>query len=117
MASQAEALVRLGCRAVLVKGGHGQGAEAIDVLFDGCRMTRFARPRIATRNSHGTGCTLSAAITAYLARGLPLETAVDLAKDYLWHALAHADQLRLGHGSGPVHHFFHLPPIGDPQPR
>ena len=104
MQAQAAALLRLGCRAVLVKGGHGDGPEAVDILFDGHTMTRFARPRVATRNSHGTGCTLSAAIAAGLAHGLGLAAAVEQAKTYLWTALRQADTLAVGRGQGPVHH-------------
>jgi hydroxymethylpyrimidine/phosphomethylpyrimidine kinase len=109
MRAQAEALMRLGCQAVLVKGGHGAGAEAVDILFDGQTMTRLARPRVATRNTHGTGCTLSAAIAAGFAHGLALADAVEQAKTYLWTALQQANRLDVGHGHGPVHHMFDLP--------
>ena len=108
MRAQAEAIMRLGCGGVLIKGGHGAGSEAVDVLFDGQHMTRLARPRLATRNTHGTGCTLSAAITAGLARGIPMPDAVAQAKDYLWSALQQADTLSVGRGHGPVHHMFAL---------
>jgi hydroxymethylpyrimidine/phosphomethylpyrimidine kinase len=104
MTDQARALHALGARAVLLKGGHGEGAEAVDLLYDGREMLRLARPRIATRNTHGTGCTLSAAIAAGLACGLELRPAVEAAKEYLWRALAHADELAVGRGHGPVHH-------------
>ncbi len=73
-------------------------------------MIRLAAPRIATKNTHGTGCTLSSAIAAGLALGQPLETAVRKAKDYLTGALAAADELNIGHGQGPVHHFHALWP-------
>ena len=109
MRAQAEALMRLGCKAVLVKGGHGSGSEAIDILFDGQTMNRLARPRVATRNTHGTGCTLSAAIAAGLAHGLAMADAVEQAKYYLWTALQQADRLDVGRGHGPVHHMFALP--------
>lgn len=105
MAEAARALHVLGPQAVLLKGGHLAGAESVDLLFDGERLHRFAAPRIATRNSHGTGCTLSAAIAAGLAKGLPLADAVAEAKDYLNRALAAADTLGVGSGHGPVHHF------------
>ena len=108
MRKQAEALARLGCRAVLVKGGHAAGAEAVDVLFDGQQMHPITGPRIATRNTHGTGCTLSAAIAACLANGMPLADAVARAKRYLTEALSKADRLRVGHGHGPVHHMYRL---------
>lgn len=117
MRGQAEALVGLGCRAVLLKGGHGTGAEAVDVLFDGHTMTRLARPRLQTRNTHGTGCTLSAAIAAGLAHGLPLAVAVAQAKDYLWSALAAADQLTVGRGHGPVNHLYATAGQREPQSR
>jgi hydroxymethylpyrimidine/phosphomethylpyrimidine kinase len=104
--AQARRLVALGARAVLIKGGHGQGRESIDhlVTADGTLRT-LAAPRIATANTHGTGCTLSAAVAAGLASGLPLPEAVAGAKDYLTAALAAADRLAVGAGHGPVHHF------------
>jgi hydroxymethylpyrimidine/phosphomethylpyrimidine kinase len=79
---QAEALMTFGCRAVLLKGGHALGQEAVDVLFDGATHYVFSRPRIDTRNTHGTGCTLSAAIAAGLALGQPLEDVVAAAKAF-----------------------------------
>ncbi|MCJ2143413.1 bifunctional hydroxymethylpyrimidine kinase/phosphomethylpyrimidine kinase [Methylobacterium sp. E-066] len=105
-AAQARRLVALGARAVLIKGGHGTGAMSVDhlVTADGHAQT-FAAPRLATRNTHGTGCTLSSAIAAGLARGLTLPEAVAAAKDYLTAALIAADRLAIGSGHGPVHHF------------
>ncbi|MCJ2092434.1 bifunctional hydroxymethylpyrimidine kinase/phosphomethylpyrimidine kinase [Methylobacterium sp. J-072] len=105
-AAQARRLVALGARAVLIKGGHGTGAMSVDhlVTADGHAQT-FAAPRLATRNTHGTGCTLSSAIAAGLARGLTLPEAVAAAKDYLTAALMAADRLAIGSGHGPVHHF------------
>jgi hydroxymethylpyrimidine/phosphomethylpyrimidine kinase len=106
---QARRLLALGARAVLVKGGHGTGPESVDHLVTGAgEERRLAAPRVATRNTHGTGCTLSAAIAAGLARGLPLAQAVAAAKDYLTAALGAADRLSIGHGHGPVHHFHAL---------
>jgi hydroxymethylpyrimidine/phosphomethylpyrimidine kinase len=105
MTAQAKAIVALGAGAALVKGGHADGDEAVDIFFDGRETLRLAAPRIATPNTHGTGCTLSAAIAARLAKGLPLREAVGEAKDYLHAALAAGAALRIGHGSGPVHHF------------
>ena len=104
--AQARRLVALGARAVLIKGGHGAGRESIDhlVTADGTLRTLSA-PRIATRNTHGTGCTLSAAVAAGLAQGLALPEAVAEAKAYLTAALAAADSLAVGTGHGPVHHF------------
>jgi hydroxymethylpyrimidine/phosphomethylpyrimidine kinase len=102
VAAQAKALYALGCRAVLVKGGHGEGDTAVDYLYDGAIVQRFARPRVDTRHTHGTGCTLSAAITALLARGAPLHAAVERAKTFVWQGLQEGRNLRIGHGSGPV---------------
>ncbi len=104
MREQARGLLALGPKAVLVKGGHGNGKEATDVLLDENGFTAYSRPRIATRNTHGTGCTLSAAIAAGLAKGQELRSAVAAAKDYLWLALDSAARLELGHGHGPVDH-------------
>jgi hydroxymethylpyrimidine/phosphomethylpyrimidine kinase len=102
----ARRLLALGARAVLVKGGHGTGPSSVDHLVTGSgEGRRLAAPRIATRNTHGTGCTLSAAIAAGLARGMPLVEAVTAAKDYLTAALRAADGLAIGEGHGPVHHF------------
>ena len=105
MARQGEALLRLGARAVLVKGGHSGGETSVDILVDAQGVTRFSAPRIATRNTHGTGCTLSAAIAACLAKGADLREAVALAKRYLTAALMAADRLAVGKGKGPLHHF------------
>jgi len=106
MAGQARELVRLGARAVLVKGGHGDGPESVDILFDGSEIARFSAPRVATRNTHGTGCTLSAAIAASLAKGAGLQPAIGAAKIYVTSALAAASRLKVGSGSGPVDHFY-----------
>jgi hydroxymethylpyrimidine/phosphomethylpyrimidine kinase len=106
MAAQGRALCALGPAAVLMKGGHGKGATCVDLLVqrDGT-VLRLAAPRQATRNTHGTGCTLSSAIAAGLARGLDLEDAVRAAHAYLQGAIAAADGLAVGTGQGPVHHF------------
>ena len=95
-------LVAAGARAAVVKGGHLQG-PAVDVLFDGQTFTELRAERVATRHTHGTGCTFSAAIAARLARGDDLLTAVRGAKDYITRAIAQAPQLGAGHG--PVEHF------------
>jgi len=105
MERQAEAILRLGARAVLVKGGHGTGPESADLLLSPAGKHWFHAPRIATLNTHGTGCTLSSAIAAGLARGLALEPAIDEAKRYITDAIAAADRLQIGRGHGPVHHF------------
>jgi hydroxymethylpyrimidine/phosphomethylpyrimidine kinase len=105
MRAQAELLIAAGARAVLIKGGHGKDVEAVDFLVEPARVTRLAAPRIATRHTHGTGCTLSSAIAAGLANGLALADAVRGAKDFVTAAIAAADRLHVGHGNGPVHHF------------
>ena len=103
--SQGKRLLAMGCRAVLIKGGHGQGAESIDYLIDGNGIIALAAPRIATKNTHGTGCSLSSAIAAGLAKGDEMETAVRNAKAWVHAAIAAADRLDVGHGHGPIHHF------------
>lgn len=105
MAHQAEIFLKAGARSVLIKGGHGDGPEATDIFFDGGEPVRLTAPRIETTNDHGTGCTLSAAIAAGLARGLSLADAVIAAKDYLHGAIVAAGDLKVGQGRGPVHHF------------
>lgn len=102
---QGHRLLSLGCPTVLIKGGHGTGAESTDYLIDRQVTLRLAAPRIATKNTHGTGCSLSSAVAAGLARGDDLGTAVRRAKDYISAAIAAADRLHVGHGHGPVHHF------------
>jgi hydroxymethylpyrimidine/phosphomethylpyrimidine kinase len=99
----AKRLVEMGARAVLVKGGHASGESATDVLYNGRRFRVFTARRIVSRNTHGTGCTFSAAIAAQLARGRGLESAVERAKEYLTKALARG--VDVGHGHGPVDHF------------
>jgi hydroxymethylpyrimidine/phosphomethylpyrimidine kinase len=105
MRVQAEKLRALGAEAVLIKGGHAGGKESIDLLVDTNGCERLAAPRIATKNTHGTGCTLSSAIAAGLAKGLPLQDAVREAKAYVTAAIAAADRLNVGSGHGPLHHF------------
>jgi hydroxymethylpyrimidine/phosphomethylpyrimidine kinase len=105
MGAQAQGLLALGAQAVLLKGGHGSGPESVDFLADANGMVRLAAARITTRNTHGTGCTLSSAIAAELAKGKPLADAVRAAKDYVTAAIAAADRLAVGKGQGPVHHF------------
>lgn len=106
MEDQAAALLRIGARAVLLKGGHGTGPESDDLFLSKAGSRWFTAPRIATENTHGTGCTLSSAIAAGLARGLDMEAAIDAAKHYITEAIRHADELEIGRGHGPVHHFF-----------
>jgi hydroxymethylpyrimidine/phosphomethylpyrimidine kinase len=105
MLRQADRLIALGANAVLMKGGHAGGAESTDLLVTATASIRVIGERIATRNTHGTGCTLSAAIAAGLAKGRGLTEAVRDAKEYIISAIAAADRLAIGNGPGPVHHF------------
>jgi hydroxymethylpyrimidine/phosphomethylpyrimidine kinase len=105
MREQGERLLALGARAVLVKGGHGGGAQSVDLLLQGTGCTRFAVDRVAGRDAHGTGCTLSSAIAAGLAKGRGLVDAVRAAKDFVTAALVAADRITVGAGRGPLHHF------------
>jgi hydroxymethylpyrimidine/phosphomethylpyrimidine kinase len=109
MQAQGEALIKLGAKAVLMKGGHATGDDCVDLLIirDG-PITRFQSARINTKNTHGTGCTLSSAIAAHLAQGIPLVESVHLSHSYLKQAIVSADQLHIGKGYGPVHHFHSL---------
>lgn len=95
----------MGCRGVLIKGGHSDG-DATDVLYDGNEFYYYTSPRIHTKNTHGTGCTYSSAIASNLALGLSVTQAVEQAKIYITTAIAHA--LTLGKGNGPTHHFYKL---------
>jgi hydroxymethylpyrimidine/phosphomethylpyrimidine kinase len=106
MEYQARRLLDLGAGAALVKGGHLEGGEAIDVLADASGVKHFASPRIASRNTHGTGCTLSAAVASGLARGLDMQDAVSAAKEFVWRAIAGGADLAIGTGNGPVDHLF-----------
>ena len=95
--------------AILLKGGHlVTEQESKDWLIRETQFQVFSSPRIATKNTHGTGCTLSAAIASFLAQGLALEDAIARAKGYLSQAIAYADTLQIGKGHGPVHHFYKL---------
>ena len=105
MREQGERLLALGAKAVLVKGGHGSGPESVDLLVEPNAVARLAAARVATNNTHGTGCTLSSAIAAGLAKGLGLADAVRAAKAYVTAAIAAADKLKIGSGHGPVQHF------------
>ncbi|MDA0329098.1 MAG: bifunctional hydroxymethylpyrimidine kinase/phosphomethylpyrimidine kinase [Gemmatimonadetes bacterium] len=102
MRDAARVIADLGAAAVLVKGGHLEG-DAVDLLWDGVEEHIWRRPRIVTRHTHGTGCTLSAAITAGLARGRDLTTAVDAAVRFVARAIEAAPGL--GSGRGPINHF------------
>jgi hydroxymethylpyrimidine/phosphomethylpyrimidine kinase len=105
MRGQGERLLALGARAVLIKGGHGEGAESVDLLIEAKSVTRLVAGRVATRNTHGTGCTLSSAVAAGLAKGLDLATAVREAKAFVSAAILASQRLSVGGGHGPVHHF------------
>ncbi len=106
MQQQATALMELGAQRVLVKGGHGSAMDATDVFIDADgSMEILVAQRIATTNTHGTGCTLSSAIAALRPQRDTWLAAIQDAKSYLTAAIAHADELAIGHGPGPVHHF------------
>jgi hydroxymethylpyrimidine/phosphomethylpyrimidine kinase len=101
-----EKLLKLNCKAVLLKGGHLEGDKSIDVLYDGEKYSFFEAERINTENTHGTGCTLSSAIAANLGKGLSLEDSVKKAKDYISNAILYASKNKIGHGHGPLNHFY-----------
>ena len=105
MRAQAQALIAIGAKAVLIKGGHAQSVQAVDLLVTPSAVARFTAEKIDTKNTHGTGCTLSSAIAASLAKGHTLAESVADAKAYVTAAIAAADELAIGHGHGPVHHF------------
>ncbi|TXZ06299.1 bifunctional hydroxymethylpyrimidine kinase/phosphomethylpyrimidine kinase [Vibrio mimicus] len=103
------ALRQLDTQAVLLKGGHNhQQMDSDDLLIEVDNIHHFRAPRIATKNTHGTGCSLSSAIASYLAQGHALKDAVEKAKHYIHQAILYADQLKIGQGYGPVHHFYQL---------
>ena len=106
MEVQARELLSLGALNVLIKGGHGEGPDSVDLLIGQGEIVRLSAKRIATRNTHGTGCTLSSAIAAGLVKCLDLITATQDAKAYVTAAIAGADMLNIGHGHGPLHHFY-----------
>ncbi|WP_337264569.1 MULTISPECIES: bifunctional hydroxymethylpyrimidine kinase/phosphomethylpyrimidine kinase [unclassified Serratia (in: enterobacteria)] len=105
MREQGQALLAMGCQAVLMKGGHLSEEESPDWLFTADLEQRFTAPRVATRHTHGTGCTLSAALAALRPRHENWVETVAAAKAYLQQALQQADSLEVGQGIGPVHHF------------
>jgi hydroxymethylpyrimidine/phosphomethylpyrimidine kinase len=100
-----ETMTHAGARWVYLKGGHLPSGDAIDLLYDGDRMIELAAPRVATKNTHGTGCTLSAALAALLPQAAEVPEAAQRAKHYLTAALKRADELSVGRGHGPVFHF------------
>lgn len=105
MEESAKAIYQMGAKNILLKGGHLEH-ESTDILYDGREFNYFSSPRIETKNTHGTGCTLSSAITANLALGYTLSQAVSLAKEYITIAIHHS--LSIGKGVGPTHHFYSL---------
>jgi hydroxymethylpyrimidine/phosphomethylpyrimidine kinase len=109
MEVQAREILSLGARRVLIKGGHaadfGDGEESVDLLIGEGDVVRLSAKRIATGNTHGTGCTLSSAVAAGLAKGLDIVRAVQQAKAYVTAAIAGADALQVGRGAGPLDHF------------
>jgi hydroxymethylpyrimidine/phosphomethylpyrimidine kinase len=108
MVEQARAILALGANAVLLKGGHATGPLSRDLLLDASAETWFEAPRIETQNTHGTGCSLSSAIAANLAKGMALPDAVHEAKHWLTGALRAGGKLSVGKGHGPVNHFHNL---------
>lgn len=106
MKSAAREILKLGAKKAVIKGGHLGNEEAADILFDGSTYRELSSPRIATLNTHGTGCTFSSAIAANIALGKDFYTAVSDAKIYITGAIRHA--LSIGKGRGPTHHFFEL---------
>ena len=103
----ASTISRLGCKHVLIKGGHFEGTEKVDYLFEDGKLTNSYRGiSVNTRNTHGTGCTLSSAITAYLAREMDMNTAIAMAKTYLSGAILAGKDAEIGEGHGPVNHFY-----------
>jgi len=105
MCEQGRALLALGAKAVLMKGGHLKNEESPDWLITPNEETRFAAPRINTRHTHGTGCTLSAALAALRPQRPDWKTTIQDAKNWLTQALMQADRLSIGRGIGPLHHF------------
>jgi hydroxymethylpyrimidine/phosphomethylpyrimidine kinase len=107
--AQAARLLAMGPKAVLIKGGHAAGPEAIDFYYDGSNFRAYSAPRIAAKNTHGTGCTLASAIAAFLVKGPPMEEAIAQAKTYLQGAIERAGELDIGSGAGPLPHFYRNP--------
>ena len=105
METVAKSLLQFGSKSVLLKGGHLKGRDCIDVLSDASQTTMFSHTKVASKNTHGTGCTLSSAITANLAKGSSLQQAVQDANNYTYNAILNADKLNVGTGTGPLFHF------------
>ena len=112
MEKAAQELLARGCRSVLMKGGHLEGSERADILFTkDAAPLRLVVPAVQTQNTHGTGCTLSSAIAAYMALGKELPDAVKLAKEYITAALEAGADVQTGHGHGPMNHLFAPVPL------
>ncbi len=108
----AREIMETGVGAVLIKGGHLEGGKVIDLLYEGGDEFHYiVRDRVRTKNTHGTGCTLSAAITAFMAKGLELKEAVERARDYIQGAIENS--LNLGRGKGPLNHMWRLKECGE----
>lgn len=105
MHEQARSLSQIASCSILLKGGHLDATHSTDILYMDAKIRPFEFARINTRNTHGTGCTLSSAIAAGIAKGLNVETAIEQATHYVHQSIAFADTLQIGHGHGPVHHF------------
>lgn len=114
MTAQGQSLMRAGAGAVLMKGGHAEGRSAVDILVLPDGVVRVESLRIETSNTHGTGCTLSAAITALIAQGDPLDQAVRRAKTYITRAIDHGRRQAIGSGHGPVDHLYAIKSCGPP---
>ena len=108
MQRAARSLAQFGSRSVLIKGGHLEGSISTDLLYltEEDRFVILEAERIASTNNHGTGCTLSSAIAAYMSKGNDIENAADKAKTFIHHAIRAGAAYKIGHGHGPVHHFF-----------
>lgn len=102
----AKEIYKLGCKNVFLKGGHMEGDKAVDILYDGENIYKFYAEKINTKNTHGTGCTISSAIASNLALGFSIEEAIKRSKDYITIAIIHS--LDIGHGVGPTNHFYEL---------
>lgn len=108
MESFARDILESGANAVFLKGGHLTGEISRDIYLDKSRIKILETQRIKTKNNHGTGCTLSSALAAYMARGMPAHEAAQSAKNYITAALKNSEKLHIGSGAGPVHHFHDL---------
>lgn len=108
MEDAASTLLRLGCKSILIKGGHLEGNDMTDILLSDkdSSALRYTSQKVESNNTHGTGCTLSSAIATFLAQGFPLAEAVKKAKDYVYNGILHGKDVHIGDGHGPLNHFF-----------